>query len=63
MYFKSKNISLLLLGLMSIVVARGLFFFVNDPEGPNLLVVGVTALIIYALSFGFLKLYSFLFAR
>ena len=47
MYFKSKNIPLLILGITSIVFSRTLFFFFNDPEGPNLLIVMGTAVVVY----------------
>lgn len=50
MYFKSKNISLIILGITSIVFSRLMFVFFNDPEGPNLLVVTVAAAIVYFLS-------------
>lgn len=50
MYFKSKKISLLILGITSILLSRAMFFFFNDPEGPNLLIVLVAAAIIYILS-------------
>lgn len=50
MYFKSKKISLLILGVTSAVCSRAMFFFFNDPEGPNLLVVTGMAAIIYFLS-------------
>ncbi len=50
MYFKSKRISLLILGVTALVCARTMFWFFEDPEGPNLLVVTVMALIIYFLS-------------
>jgi hypothetical protein len=50
MYFKSKKIPLLILGATSLVCSRGMFIFFDDPEGPNLLVVTVMALIIYLLS-------------
>ena len=50
MYFKSKKISLLILGLTSIACSRVMFLFFNDPEGPNLLVVMVMAAIVYFLS-------------
>ncbi len=46
----TKNISLLLLGLASIVLSRVVFLFVNDPEGPNLLVIMALAAIIFAVS-------------
>jgi hypothetical protein len=43
-----RNISLLVLGVVSIGLSRATFFFVNDPEGPNLLVVAGLAVIIFA---------------
>lgn len=46
MYFKSKVISLSILGVTSVLLSRGLFFFFDDPEGPNLLVVMVGAFVI-----------------
>ena len=51
MYFKSKKTSLLILGITSLVCSRALFFFFNDPEGPNLLIVTVLAAILYVASF------------
>jgi hypothetical protein len=50
MFLKLKKNSLLLLGITSIVSARVLFCFFNDPEGPNLLVVMGTAVFLYLLS-------------
>ncbi len=50
MYFKSKKISLLILGITAIACSKILFSFFNDPEGANLLVVTGMALIIYFLS-------------
>lgn len=50
MYFKSKKISLLILGITSIVCSKVMFLFFNDPEGSNLLVVMGMAVIIYLLS-------------
>jgi len=50
LYFMSKKISLMLLAATAVICSRMLFFFFNDPEGPNLLIVGVLALIIYFLS-------------
>lgn len=50
MYFKSKKTSLLILALTSLVFSRALFFFFNDPEGPNLLIVSVLAALIYCAS-------------
>ena len=51
MQFKSKKTSLLLLGITALVCSRTLFFLFHDPEGPNLLVVTVLALILYVASF------------
>ena len=51
MQFKSKRTSLLLLGITALVCSRTLFFLFHDPEGPNLLVVTVLALILYVASF------------
>ncbi|MCF7865346.1 MAG: hypothetical protein K9M11_02465 [Candidatus Pacebacteria bacterium] len=45
---KPKNKTLLILGAISLVCSRTVFFFVNDPEGPNLLIVVVLAAIIFA---------------
>jgi hypothetical protein len=50
MYFKSKKTSLVILGLTSIVFARVMFMFFNDPEGPNLLVVFVMSGVVYCLT-------------
>lgn len=50
MNFKSKKISLLILGITAIMFSRAMFMFFNDPEGPNLLIVVVAAMIIYSLS-------------
>ena len=48
---KSKKISLMVLGVTAIICSRMLFFFFNDPEGPNLLIVAALAMAIYFLSF------------
>lgn len=50
MYFQSKKTQLLILGVTSIIFSRMMFVFFNDPEGPNLLVVAVAAIIVYFLS-------------
>ena len=50
MYFNSKKISLLMLGATAIICSRMLFFFFNDPEGPNLLIVAAFAMAVYFLS-------------
>lgn len=49
-YFKSKKISLIMLAATAIICSRMLFFFFNDPEGPNLLIVAGLALVVYFLS-------------
>ena len=59
MYFKSKKTSLIILGTTSLVFSRVMFFFFNDPEGPNLLIVTVAAAVVYLLS---LAAYTSLFA-
>jgi len=52
MYLKSKKTALLILGIASVVCSRAVFFFINDPEGPNLLVVMVLAVLIFFISLG-----------
>lgn len=47
MLFESKKLSLITLGLTAIVCSRIMFAFFNDPEGPNLLIVVVAAVVIY----------------
>ena len=49
-YFTSKKTLFFNLGLTALVCSRVMFSFSNDPEGPNLLIVAVTAMIIYAVS-------------
>jgi len=50
MYFRSKKISLIMLGVTAIICSRMLFVFFNDPEGPNLLIVAAFATAVYLLS-------------
>ena len=51
MILESKKTSLLLLLVITaLVCSRTLFFFFHDPEGPNLLIVTVLALILYTAS-------------
>lgn len=50
MYFTSKKVSLLILGITAIASSKVLFALFNDPEGPNLLIVTVMALILFFLS-------------
>ena len=51
MNFNEKRTSLLLLGITALVSSRTLFFLFHDPEGPNLLVVTILAVILYVTSF------------
>lgn len=51
MYFKSKKVSLVILGITSAICSRGMFSFFNDPEGTNLLVTVVMAIFIFAPSY------------
>ena len=46
----SKKTTLIILGITAIVCSRASFFFVNDPEGPNLLIVIGAAVILYVVS-------------
>lgn len=46
----SKKTSLILLAIIALLGSRAMFFFIDDPEGPNLLIVTVTALVVYSLS-------------
>jgi hypothetical protein len=39
----------LFLGIVCLTLSRTTFFFIDDPEGPNLLVVTVLAVFIYVL--------------
>ncbi len=50
MLAKSKKTSLLLLLITAFVCSRTLFFLFRDPEGPNLLIVTVLALLLYGAS-------------
>ena len=51
MPWASTKKSLLFLGITAFLCSRALFFFFHDPEGPNLLIVTVLALILYGASF------------
>lgn len=53
-----KTIPLVALGVASLVLSRLAFLFINDPEGPNLLVVAVLAAAIYAVFVTAYFLYS-----
>ncbi len=50
MNLTSQKFSLLILGATSLAYSRIMFFFFNDPEGPNLLVVLGMAMVIYFVS-------------
>ena len=50
MPLESKKTSLLLLVITAFVCSRALFSFFPDPEGPNLLIVTVLALLLYCAS-------------
>ena len=56
MYFKSKQMTFFILAITSIVLSRTMLLFINDPEGPNLLIVLGLAAVVYALS---LAVYAF----
>ncbi len=51
MYFKSKEISLLILWVTAMVSSRTMLVSLDDPEGPNLLIVTVLASVIFVLVF------------
>jgi len=51
MPFASKKTSLLFLGITALASSRTLFFLFHDPEGPNLLIVTVLAMLLYVASF------------
>ena len=50
MNFNSKKISLIILGITSLLLSRLMFFFFNDSEGPNLVVIIGMAMMVYFLS-------------
>ena len=54
-----KFLKRLILAIVSLVLSMTAFLFVNDPEGPNLLIVVVLAAIIY----GVLWTVYFLFSK
>ena len=45
-----KKIPLIVLGVLSLIASRASFMLVNDPEGPNLLIVVVWAAVIFSVS-------------
>lgn len=51
-----KKITLIILLVISFAISRFVFFLINDPEGPNLLIVTALAVIIFVpISFIYLK--------
>jgi heme/copper-type cytochrome/quinol oxidase subunit 4 len=54
---KIKIIPFVVLGIVSIVCSKMLFIFLDDPEGPNLLIVVAAAVVIYI---AFLTIYTVL---
>lgn len=46
----SKKVLLTVLGVTAVLGSRTLFFFFDDPEGPNLLVVMAVACVVYLTS-------------
>lgn len=47
---KSNKTSLVVLAISAVSCSRGVFAFIHDPEGPNLLVVVGLAAIIYVIT-------------
>jgi len=58
MKLTSKKISPLLLVLVSLILSRITFLFINDPEGPNVLIVTGLALVIFSLISGILYIWK-----
>lgn len=54
----SQTTTYVILGAASIAFSKLLLTLFNDPEGPNLLIVMVTAAVIYVASFIFYKFIS-----
>jgi hypothetical protein len=44
---KLKKVPLFILLIISFAISRFVFFLINDPEGPNLLIVTVLAMLIF----------------
>lgn len=55
--FNLKKSSLIILAVTATACSRVMFALFDDPEGPNLLIVTVMALIVYFLSLGVNKYY------
>ena len=58
MQSKSRNIQLAILGIASLVLSRASFLLINDPEGPNLLIVAVLAATIFSLTLAVFRFIS-----
>jgi hypothetical protein len=56
MNLTSHKTSLIILVITALVSSRTFFALVNDPEGPNLLIVVVLAAILLGVSLGLLRL-------
>ena len=52
MNFNSRKTSLIILGITALISSRAMFAFINDPEGPNLLIVVVLGAVVFGLSVG-----------
>jgi hypothetical protein len=50
MHVNFKNSSLLILAITAVACSRAMFPFIQDPDGPNLLVVTAMAAVIYFVS-------------
>ena len=59
----SKKASLFLLAIASLVCSRAVFLFINDPEGPNLLIVIVLAAMIFLVVLGLYALTRFVISH
>ena len=47
---KPTIVTLMLLFVTASLLSRAMFYFIDDPEGPNLLVVGVMGLVVLGVS-------------
>ena len=56
MNITSKKILLPALFILCVICARTLLLLLNDPEGPNLLIVVVGGVMIYGVIYAFLRL-------
>ena len=58
----TKNISYVVLALTAVVLSRAMFALFDDPEGPNLLVVGIAAVFVFGVSLAVNYFHSSTFA-